>query len=105
MAGLGVVELVASVLYAILWIYFLLLIFRLIMEFVFQFSRSYEPRGPMLVVLETTYTLTDPPLRLVRRIIPPLRIGGVSLDLAFLVLIIVINILLGLVGSLAGGGA
>ncbi len=100
MAGLGVVELVASVLYAILWVYFLLLIFRLIMEFVFQFSRSYEPRGPMLVVLETTYTLTDPPLRLVRRIIPPLRIGGVSLDLAFLVLIIVINILLGLVGNL-----
>lgn len=100
MAGLGVVELVASVLYAVLWVYFLLLIFRLIMEFVFQFSRSYEPRGPMLVVLETTYTLTDPPLRLVRRIIPPLRIGGVSLDLAFLVLIIVINILLGLVGSL-----
>jgi YggT family protein len=104
MAGFGAVNVLASVLYALLWIYFLLLIFRLIMEFVFQFSRSYEPRGAMLVVLETTYTLTDPPLRLVRRFLPPLRIGGVSLDLSFLVVIIVINILLGLVDNLAVSG-
>ena len=56
-----------------LWIYFLLLIFRLIMDFVFQFARSYEPHGAMLVALEVTYTLTDPPLKLIRRFIPPLR--------------------------------
>lgn len=100
MAGLGVVNLLGSALYAILWVYFLLLIFRLIMDFVFQFSRSYEPRGAMLVVLEATYTLTDPPLRLIRRFVPPLRIGGIAIDLAFLILIIVIQILLGLVGNI-----
>lgn len=93
-------NLVGQVLYAILWVYFLLLIFRLIMDFVFQFSRSYEPRGPMLVVLEATYTLTDPPLRLIRRFVPPLRIGGVAIDLAFLILIIVIQILLSLVRNI-----
>ena len=89
-----------NLLYAALWIYFLLLIFRLIMDFVFQFARSYEPHGLMLVALEATYTATDPPLKAIRRVIPPLRFGGVAIDLAFLILIIVINILLGIVGPL-----
>ena len=83
-----------QILYAVLWIYFLLLIFRLIMDFVLQFSREYRPRGAMLVAVEATYTVTDPPLRLIRRVLPPLRIGGVALDLAFLVLIIIVQILL-----------
>src|SRR5215217_6258692 len=73
------VNAVLDVLRVVLQIYFLLLIFRLVMEFVFQFSRSYEPRGPMLVVLEVTYTLTDPPLKLIRRFVPPLRLGGVAI--------------------------
>ena len=37
--------------------------------------------------------MTDPPLKLLRRFLPPLRIGGVSLDLAFLVLFIIVTIL------------
>jgi len=84
---------VGDILSAALWTYFLLLIFRLIMDFVFQFARSYEPRGPMLVALEVTYTLTDPPLKLIRRFIPPLRIGGIAIDLAFLILIIIVQVL------------
>jgi len=84
---------VGDILSAALFIYFLLLIFRLIMDFVFQFARSYEPRGPMLVALEVTYTLTDPPLKLIRRFIPPLRIGGIAIDLAFLILIIIVQVL------------
>jgi YggT family protein len=87
-------------LYAILWLYFLLLIFRWIMDFVLQLSRDYRPRGVMLVAIEITFTLTDPPLKLIRRVLPPLRIGGIALDLAFLVLIIVVQILLQLVRTL-----
>ncbi len=90
---------VGDILSAALWIYFLLLIFRLIMDFVFQFARSYEPRGPMLVALEVTYTLTDPPLKLIRRFIPPLRIGGIAIDLAFLILIIIVSVLQRVVAS------
>jgi len=90
---------VGDILSAALWIYFLLLIFRLIMDFVFQFARSYEPRGPMLVALEVTYTLTDPPLKLIRRFIPPLRIGGIAIDLAFLILIITVQVLQRVVAS------
>lgn len=84
---------VGSLLSNILLVFLLFLIFRLIMEWVFQLSRSYRPTGFMSVILEITYTITDPPLRLLRRIIPPLRIGGFALDLAFLVLFILVNVL------------
>lgn len=90
---------IGQVLSAALWIYFLLLIFRLIMDFVFQFARSYEPRGIMLVALEITYTLTDPPLKLIRRFIPPLRLGGIAIDLAFLILIILVMVLRSVVAA------
>jgi YggT family protein len=83
-----------------LWAYWIVLIFRWIMELVFQFARSYEPRGVMLVAVESAYTVTDPPLRFLRRHIPPLRIGGVALDLAFLLLLIIMSILLKVVGQL-----
>jgi YggT family protein len=93
------VVIVGQILSFALLIYFLLLIFRLIMDFVFQFARSYEPHGPMLVALEVTFTLTDPPLKLIRRFIPPLRIGGVAIDLAFLILIIVVQVLRAVVAN------
>ena len=91
---------VGNVLDAVLWIYLLILMFRLVMDFVFQFSRSYQPRGAMLFALEVVYTLTDPPLKLIRRVIPPLRLGGVAIDLAFLVLIFTVYALRLLVAAL-----
>jgi YggT family protein len=82
------------------WIFFLLLLFRLVMSWVFMFARDYTPRGIMLVFVEAAYTVTDPAVNFVRRLIPPLRIGGIVLDLSLLVLvlfvqIVVINILAG----------
>jgi YggT family protein len=53
-----------------------------------MFSRAWRPTGVVAMVAEIIYTITDPPLRAVRRIIPPIRLGTVSLDLSFLVLII-----------------
>jgi len=94
------VGIVGEVLSSVLWVYLLVLMFRLVMDFVFQFSRSYQPRGAMLVALEATYTLTDPPLKLIRRVIPPLRLGGISIDLAFLVLIIILWVLQSLAAQL-----
>lgn len=76
------------------------LIFRLIMDYVFQFARSWQPGKPMVVLLEATYTVTDPPLKLLRRFIPPLRLGGVALDLSFFVLLIIVYILLSFLGGL-----
>jgi YggT family protein len=82
------------VLQTVAWLFLLALLFRLVMEYVFLFARSYEPRGIMLILVEGTYTVTDPPLKLLRRVIPPLRIGGISLDLAFLVLFILVQLVI-----------
>lgn len=85
---------VGSILSALLYLFLLLLFFRLVMEWVFQLSRSYRPHGAMALALEVTYSVTDPPLKLLRRLIPPLRIGGFALDLAFLLLFIIVYALL-----------
>jgi YggT family protein len=85
---------VGQVLQTVAWLFLLTLLFRLVMEYVLLFARSYEPRGIMLVLVEGAYTVTDPPLKLLRRVIPPLRIGGISLDLAFLVLFILVQLVI-----------
>ena len=90
---------VADVLYYALLVYWLLLMFRLVMDWVFLFRRSYRATGPLAVVLEVAYTLTDPPLRAIRSVLPPLRLGSVSLDLGFIVLVIVVRILMGIVAN------
>ena len=69
-----------------------MLVGRFIIDWIMVLSRSFRPSGPMVVVFESVYTATDPPLRLLRRIIPPLRIGGFALDLAFILLFILIQI-------------
>ncbi|MDR3033198.1 YggT family protein [Kitasatospora cineracea] len=90
-----------SVLYWVLTVFLLILLFRLVMDWVFQFARSWRPGKPMVVVLEATYTVTDPPLKLLRRFIPPLRLGGVALDLSFFVLMIIVYVLISLVQRLS----
>ena len=83
-----------------LYCFLLVLLFRLVMDYVFQFARSWQPGKAMVVVLEATYTVTDPPLKLLRRFIPPLRFGGVALDLSFFVLMIIVYILINVVARL-----
>ncbi|KIQ63878.1 membrane protein [Kitasatospora griseola] len=90
-----------SVLYWVLTVFLLILLFRLVMDWVFQFARSWRPGKAMVVVLEATYTVTDPPLKLLRRFIPPLRLGGVALDLSFFVLMIIVYVLISLVQRLS----
>ena len=84
----------------LLWIYLLLLIARLIFSWIQAFSRSWSPRGPVLVVAETVFTATDPPLKFLSRFIPVLKLGSVALDLSFMVLFFVVLILINAVGLL-----
>jgi YggT family protein len=93
------VTVVASAVYYALLVFLLLLVFRLVMEYVFLLARSYKPAGVVAIALEVAYSVTDPPLNLLRRILPPLRIGQVNLDLGFIVLFIVVRILMGVVGD------
>ena len=87
-------DILRTVLYYLLWFYLLLLIGRLILSWIQAFSRQWRPTGVVLVVAEVVFTATDPPLRLLRRYIPSLRLGTVALDLSFMVLFLVILVLL-----------
>ena len=91
----------AGLAYLVVLVFFLLLLVRLVLEWVMVFARDWRPRGVALVVAEATYTVTDPPLRVLRRVIPPLRIGSVQLDLGFLILMLGCSILLSLLNVLA----
>jgi YggT family protein len=83
---------VGDLIYILLWLFFVLLIARLVLDYIQMFARSLRPSGLLLVVAEVVYTITDPPLKALRRVIPPLRIGSVSLDLSFLVLVVLLQI-------------
>ena len=88
---------IGSVINFLLFIFFVLLIGRLILDWVRAFSRDWRPKGPMLVIAEAVYTVTDPPLKALRRVIPPLSLGAVRIDLAFLVLMLTVSILMGVI--------
>jgi YggT family protein len=91
------VEVVGTILYTALSVFLFLLIARLVLEYVQIFARSWRPSGIMLVIAEVVYTATDPPLKVLRRILPPLRLGGIAIDLAFMALVLVVLVLRGVV--------
>jgi YggT family protein len=69
-----------------------MLIGRAIISWLLLLRRDFRPSGPLIVLFELIYTVTDPPLRLLGRIIPPLRIGGFALDLGFILLFILVQV-------------
>ena len=77
----------------VLYLYIGLLLARLVVEWVQAFARSWTPHGPLLVVLEIVYTATDPPINFVRRFVPPIRIGSVAIDVAFIIVLIFVYVL------------
>jgi YggT family protein len=85
--------LVGTILYVALSIYLGLMLIRLVVDYVQMFARSWTPKGPILFLLEIVYSATDPPIKLVRRVIPPLRIGTVMLDTSFLAVLLVVYLL------------
>jgi len=94
------VTLVLDLLRVVVLLFILVLLVRLVLDWVQYFAREWRPRGVALVVAEVTYSVTDPPLRALRRLIPPLTLGSVRLDLAFLVLMLGCSFLLSLLGWL-----
>jgi YggT family protein len=87
-------QILKDVLYYVLAIYLVVLIGRMIFGWIQVFARDWRPSGVVLVLAETIFTLTDPPLKFLRRYIPPLRIGTVAMDLSYMLLFIVVLILL-----------
>lgn len=84
---------IGVILYIIVRIYTLLLIARLIIEMIHSFSRQFQPPRWFAMVAEPVFQVTDPPVRALRRVIPPLRAGGVGIDMSVLVLFFILFIL------------
>ena len=84
----------AAVAIYVLWAFLALLFIRFIIDWVMVFARSWRPSGAAAAVLEIAYSATDPPLRALRRVIPPLRLGSFALDTAFMLLFIVSFVLI-----------
>ena len=85
----------------VLLVFFILLIARLVFDYVMMFARSWRPSGVAAVGLEVVYSATDPPLKALRRVIPPLRLGNFSIDLGFMVLLFIVYLLMNFVGAAA----
>jgi YggT family protein len=79
-----------------LFLFFLMLIGRLVFDWVRVLARDWRPKGAVLVLAESVYTVTDPPLKVLRRVIPTITLGGIRIDLAFLVLFLLTSTLMGL---------
>ena len=87
-------SLAGQIIEGVLWTFIGLLWIRFIVDWVQVFARSWEPHGVLLVLLEIVYSITDPPIKALRRVIPPLRLGSVALDLSFLIVLVAAYLLL-----------
>ena len=87
-------EIVGSIIHVLLFTFIALLWIRFIVDWVQVFARSWSPRGVLLVILEVVYSVTDPPIKALRRVIPPLRLGNFALDLSFLIVLVAAYVLL-----------
>lgn len=88
---------ISLILIWLLRVYLFVLLGRVLLSWVPLMAPQWTPRGPVLVLVEGIYFVTDPPIRLLRRHIKPVRLGGVSLDLAVLVLFLAVQGLIWLV--------
>lgn len=90
----SLVSIIATVVYVALIVFFLMMWARFILDLVRMLARQWRPRGLGLVLAEAVYTVTDPPIKLVRRVVPPLRVGGAALDFAWSIVMLVVLVLI-----------
>jgi YggT family protein len=85
--------LIQNIILQLLSFFKIALFLRIIIDYIRMFARSWRPNTILLGIFEVIYSITEPPMRFVRRFVPPLRLGGVALDLSFIVILIAINLL------------
>jgi len=96
-----IVSAIAGIVSTVLMLYIFVLFARLILDYIPLFNREWRPKGFGLVAAEAVYTVTDPPLRFFRRFIPPLRVGGLSLDFGFALTMFAVMILMYIARAIA----
>jgi len=92
--------LISNVLLFVLTVFLIAMWARFILDWVRLLARRWRPKGVALVLAEASYTVTDPPIRLVRRVVPPLRIGGAALDFAWSIVLLACLILMAVVRAI-----
>lgn len=100
-----IISFVAGIAYFLLLIYFLLMWARFILDLAGNFSRQWRPKGVGLVLAEIVLTLTDPPIRLVKRVVPPFRLGAAALDFSWSIVMLVVIILMYISLGIKSSGA
>ncbi|PKQ25725.1 MAG: YggT family protein [Actinobacteria bacterium HGW-Actinobacteria-4] len=93
-------ELLVSALQFALFIFIVLLIGRMVVNILMSLSADWRPTGAMLVIVEAMLTITDPPIKALRKVVPPLSIGAVRLDLAFMIVFFSCWIAMNVLGTL-----
>ena len=91
-------HIVGEIVWLLLWAFIGLLWIRFVVDWVQVFARRWTPKGILLVLLEVVYSVTDPPIKALRRVIPPLRLGSIALDLSFLIVLLAAYLALGVAG-------
>lgn len=87
--------------YVVAWaasIYTFILFARVILDWTRVLAPRWTPPSALLVIFDWVYRLTDPPLKWMRRYIPPVRLGNVALDVGFLVVFMIV-IVIGRIGN------
>lgn len=74
---------------AILVLYQYILLARVLLSWFPQLPPAARP------IAEIIFTLTEPVLKAVRPLLPPLRIGNISLDVSILLLFVALSLLQG----------
>jgi YggT family protein len=98
-----VLSIVLQILYLLVLLFMYILLARFVMGMVLSIGRRWRPRGGSAAAMELIWTVTDPPLRALRRVIPPVRLGGISFDLASIALLVIVSVLLfGFLGIIPG---
>ncbi|MEN9687727.1 MAG: hypothetical protein RL381_739 [Actinomycetota bacterium] len=82
----------SSILIQLLGLFKFALFARIIIDYIRMFARNWRPNSFLMAIFEIIYSITDRPMHFVQRFVPPLRLGGVAIDLSFIVLLIAINV-------------
>jgi YggT family protein len=97
---MNVLETVLIILNWALWIFFLILIARFVLSLIVMFAPQWHPKGPVLLLFEAVYSATDPMLRPLRRILPPIGAGGIRIDISMLMLFVLVSLAMAINGNI-----
>jgi YggT family protein len=77
----------------VLTAYTIILFIRVLVSWAFLFGFRPPYSGPLRTILDLLDDVTEPVLRPLRALIPPIRAGGVGLDLSIIIAFVILAVL------------